>query len=64
MINILITGANSYVGTSFLKWVSQYPDKYSVDTVSLRGNDWRNKSFEGYDVVLHTVGIAHVDAKP
>ncbi|USK84921.1 NAD-dependent epimerase/dehydratase family protein [Peribacillus asahii] len=64
MKKILITGANSYVGTSFKKWVSQHPDKYSIDTISLRDEQWRENSFEGYDVVFHTVGIAHVDANP
>lgn len=64
MKKILITGANSYVGTSFQKWVAQYPDKYSVDAISLRDDGWKEKSFEGYDVVFHTVGIAHVDSNP
>lgn len=60
MKNILITGANSYIGTSFKKWVSQYPDKYSVDTISLRDDSWEEKSFEGYDVVFHTAAVVHV----
>ncbi|SOC38433.1 NAD-dependent epimerase/dehydratase family protein [Ureibacillus acetophenoni] len=64
MKKILITGSNGYIGTSFKKWLSQYTDKYSVDTISLRAEDWREESFEGYDVVLHTVGIAHVDSNP
>ena len=50
MKKILITGVNSYIGTSFQKWVSQYPDKYSVDTISLRDDHWKEKSFTGYDV--------------
>ena len=33
MKKILITGANSYVGTSFEKWLSQWLDKYHVDTI-------------------------------
>lgn len=61
MKKILITGANSYIGTSFEKWVSQYPDKYSIDTISLRGDHWKEKSFEGYDVVFHTAAIVHVN---
>lgn len=59
MKNILITGANSYVGTSFEKWLSQWPDKYHVDTVDMIDGTWREKSFEGYDVVFHVAGIAH-----
>ncbi|MEH7225236.1 NAD-dependent epimerase/dehydratase family protein [Bacillus sp. JJ1566] len=64
MKKILITGANSFVGTSFKKWISQYPEKYSVDTISLRDEKWKETSFEEYDAVLHTVGIAHVDSNP
>ena len=64
MKNILITGANSYVGTSFEKWLSQWPDKYHVDTVDMIDGSWREKSFAGYDAVFHVAGIAHVSADP
>ena len=38
MKKILITGANSYIGTSFEKWVNtQYPEEFQVDTVDLSG---------------------------
>ena len=64
MKNILITGANSYVGTSFEKWLSQWPDKYHVDTIDMIDGSWREKSFTGYDAVFHVAGIAHVSADP
>lgn len=64
MKNILITGANSYVGTSFEKWLSQWPDKYHVDTIDMIDGTWKEKSFEGYDAVFHVAGIAHVSADP
>jgi len=64
MKRILVTGSNSYVGTSFVKWLSQYADMYTIDTISLRDDRWKESSFEAYDVVLHTVGIAHVDSNP
>jgi len=60
MKKILITGANSYIGISFEKWLQQWLDDYSIDTVDMIGDDWKNKSFAGYDVVLHLAGIAHV----
>jgi len=60
MIKILITGTNSYIGTSFNKWVSQYPDKYFVETISVRNDHWKERSFADYDVVLHTAAIVHV----
>lgn len=64
MKKILITGANSYVGTSFEKWLSQWPDKYHVDTIDMIDGTWREKSFVGYDAVFHVAGIAHVSADP
>ena len=59
MKRILITGANSYVGTSFEKRLSQWPDKYHVDTIDMIDGTWREKSFKGYDAVFHVAGIAH-----
>ena len=60
MKKILITGENSYIGNSFQNWVSQYKEKYEVDTISVRNDKWKSKSFSGYDVVLHVAGIAHI----
>lgn len=59
MKRILITGAGSYVGTSVESYLKQWPDRYRVDTVSLRGDGWREASFRGYDAVLHVAGIVH-----
>ena len=59
MKRILITGANSYIGTSFEKYMAQWPDQYQVDTVDMIDGTWREKSFAGYDVVYHVAGIAH-----
>ena len=60
MKKILITGENSYIGNSFQNWVSQYKEEYKVDTISVRDNKWKSKSFSEYDVVLHVAGIAHI----
>ncbi len=61
MKKILITGANSYIGTSFEKYIEQWPDDYQVDTVDMIDGTWREVSFAGYDVVFHVAGIAHAD---
>lgn len=60
MKKILITGADSYIGTSFEKWVLKWPDEYAVDTLDMIGDLWKEKSFAGYDAVFHVAGIAHV----
>ena len=62
MKKILITGANSFVGTSFETWLQQWPDNYQVDTVDMIGDGWKAKDFTGYDTVFHVAGIVHVTA--
>lgn len=63
MKKILITGANSYIGTSFEKYINDnYADQYQVDAVDMIDGSWKEKSFQGYDVVYHVAGIAHSDS--
>ena len=63
MKKILITGANSYIGTSFEKYIKEnFADGYTVDTVDMIDGTWREKSFSGYDSVFHVAGIAHSDS--
>ena len=64
MKRVLITGKNSYIGTSFEKWVAQWPDKYIVDTVDMIDGSWKEKDFSKYDAVFHVAGIAHVSSDP
>ncbi|MEZ4358526.1 MAG: NAD-dependent epimerase/dehydratase family protein [Eubacteriales bacterium] len=64
MKKILITGANSYIGTSFEKWLSKYPDIYSIDTMDMIDGSWKEKNFAAYDVVFHVAGIAHSSIDP
>lgn len=63
MKKILITGANSYIGTSFEKYIKDnFSEQYQVDTVDMIDGSWREKSFAGYDSVFHVAGIAHSDS--
>lgn len=64
MKKILITGANSYIGISLEKWLEQWKDKYSVDTIDMEEDSWKEKDFLSYDVVFHVAGIAHVSSSP
>lgn len=64
MKKILITGANSFVGTSVERWLMREPDSYKVDTVDTMNDVWKQADFSQYDVVFHVAGIAHVDPKP
>ena len=60
MKKILITGANSYIGTSFENFIKErFSAEYSVDTVDMIDGSWREKDFSEYDAVFHVAGIAH-----
>lgn len=62
MKKVLITGANSYIGTSFERYAKEnYPNELSIDTVDMKDGSWRNKDFSNYDIVYHVAGIAHAD---
>ena len=59
---VLITGANSYVGTSFEAWAKQhYAGNFEIDTRDMRDGSWRAWDFSPYDTVFHVAGIAHAD---
>ncbi len=60
MKRVLMTGKNSYIGTSLENWLMREPDKYKVDTVDMKDGSWKEKDFSQYDVVFHVAGIAHI----
>lgn len=64
MKRVLITGANSFVGTNIEKWLMKAPENFQVETVDTMHGAWRMGDFSIYDVVFHVAGIAHVDPKP
>lgn len=61
MKRVLITGANSYIGTSFANWVMDYCPQIVCDILDLHGENWKHYDFSGYDAVFHVAGIAHAD---
>ena len=66
MKRVLITGTNSYIGNAVFDHLQEYNRKsgdlfYEVTKISLRGEDWKNLDFRGYDCILHMVGKAHAD---
>lgn len=61
MKKVLVAGANSYVGNAFKRWIDEsHADAIQVDTVGVRNGEWKERSCEGYDAILHASGIAHV----
>lgn len=63
MKRILITGKDSYIGTSFEKWMSQWPGEYQVTTVDTINNAWKAMDFSSFDVILHVAAIVHKKEK-
>ena len=54
MKKILITGANSYIGTSFEKYIYEnYRDGYQIDTLDMIDPNWKEYDFSGYDSIFH-----------
>lgn len=62
MKRVLITGADSYIGVSFDKYVREhYCSELYTDTVDMIDGSWRLKDFSPYDIVYHVAGLAHAD---
>lgn len=61
MKKILVTGKNSYIGTSFKQWMTK---TCLVDEINLQTDEWKDVDFSHYDVVFHVAGIAHVSTDP
>jgi UDP-glucose 4-epimerase len=59
MINILITGANSFIGTNYIK----YSEFRQVSEISLKEIYPEDIDFKGIDVVLHLAAIVHQSKK-
>lgn len=61
MKKVLITGANSYIGTSFENWIKENAPSIQADTQDMIGDAWKDADFSGYDAIFHVAGIAHAD---
>lgn len=62
MKKVLITGANSYIGTYFNNYVTnKYSDQLLIDTIDMIDGSWRQRDFSEYDIVYHVAGLAHAD---
>ncbi len=59
MSRILLTGANSFVGSNFVK----FSENKEIDEISLFINKPEDIDFTGYDVVIHLVAIVHQSKK-
>ncbi|HFI0064553.1 TPA: NAD-dependent epimerase/dehydratase family protein [Streptococcus suis] len=63
MKKVLITGANSYIGTSFENYVEENRIDFEIDTLDLLNPNWQEFDFSGYDSVFHVAAIVHKNEK-
>lgn len=61
MKKILITGAGSYIGTTFENWIKEHSGTITADTLDMKVASWKERDFSGYDAIFHVAGIAHAD---
>jgi nucleoside-diphosphate-sugar epimerase len=59
MVSILITGANSFIGTNF----RNYSDNHKIKEISLRKTKPEDIDFREVDIVLHLAAIVHQSKK-
>lgn len=57
---VLITGKSGYIASSLLTYLFGFPEEYTVETISLRGDAWKAADFSQYDTVVHCAGLAHI----
>ena len=60
MKKVLITGANSYIGDNIKQYLDNFSNEYMVDILDTIGLFPKIDDFEGYDVIIHVAGIAHI----
>ena len=59
MLKVLITGANSYIGASFVKRLRREPEDFEVFELDLLDQAWEDHDFSEYQVILHVAGMVH-----
>ena len=52
------------MGTHVMERLKDEPEKFEVQEVSVRGDEWKNLDFSKFDAVFHVAGIAHVSTDP
>lgn len=67
--NILITGTNGYIGTSFKQYMDRIngnmpQNLWHVTFVSVRNDKWRDLDLSEYDAIIHTAALVHKKEQP
>ncbi len=62
-MHIIIIGIDSYIGGNFYRFIKA-EEEYFITFIDSRNGEWKNQTFEEYDVILHVAGLAHVSTNP
>lgn len=58
-MRILIVGKTSFVGQTVAAYFLKMDSEVQVDSISVRGEDWRQQDFSPYDAVVFTAALVH-----
>lgn len=58
---VLIMGAGSYIGGSFMNYAAKNYPFLIIETADTMDGSWRKMDFSQYDIIYHLAGIAHAD---
>ena len=58
---VLIMGAGSYIGGSFMEYAAKNYPSLSIKVADTMDGSWREMDFSKYDIIYHLAGIAHAD---
>lgn len=73
-MRILIIGEHSYIGNAFFDYITNQKivkrtdkeeklrmekDNWTIEKVGASNDQWREKDFSGYDVILHVAALVH-----
>ena len=58
----MITGAGSYIGTTFEKWIQENSASITTETLDMKEDSWSDFDFRTFDAIFHVAGIAHADS--
>lgn len=58
-MRVIITGADSYIGSHIQSYILSHDRTFSVEQLDVTDHKWQDFDFSGYDAVVHVAAIVH-----